>query len=36
MYECVKDEFLVDFMGDVYRRVGLNHQELDQIFSKCY
>ncbi|MBR3840597.1 MAG: hypothetical protein IKM20_05630 [Erysipelotrichales bacterium] len=35
MNECVKDEFLVDFMGSVYKNVGLNHQELDTILTKC-
>jgi len=35
MYECVKDEFLIDFMGSVYKKVGLNLHEIDQIFRRC-
>lgn len=35
LYECVNDEFLVDFMGDVYRNVGIDYREMDNLFSKC-
>lgn len=35
LYECVNDEFLVDFMGDVYRNVGIDYREMDSLFSKC-
>lgn len=35
MYEIVKDEFMIDFMGEVYKKVGLNMNELDSIFEKC-
>lgn len=35
LYECVNDEFLVDFMGEVYRNVGIDYREMDNLFSKC-
>ena len=36
MYEIVKDRFLIDFMGSVYKKVGLLPQELNHILSMCY
>ena len=36
MYSCVQDEFLVDFMGEVYWKVGLPVPELDAILETCY
>lgn len=35
LYGIVKDEFLVDFMGEVYRKVGIDYQSLEDIFVKC-
>lgn len=35
LYECVQDEFLVDFMGDVYRNVGIDYRHMDSLFAKC-
>ena len=36
MYEIVKDRFLIDFMGSVYKKVGLQPQELQRILPLCY
>lgn len=36
MNAIVQDQFLVDFMGSVYKKVGLNIQTLNQILPKCY
>lgn len=36
MNEIVDNKFLIDFMGSVYKKVGLNIQELNQILPKCY
>lgn len=35
MYDCVGDEFLIDFMGDVYRGVGIDYGKMDKLFSDC-
>lgn len=35
MYEIVKDDFLIDFMGDVYKKVGLDISHLDEYLIKC-
>lgn len=36
MYDCVKDEFLIDFMGDVYRNVGIDYRKMDKLFADCF
>lgn len=35
MYDCVKDEFLIDFMGDVYRNIGIDYRRMDKLFADC-
>ena len=32
LYQIVGDEFLVDFMGSVYRKVGVDYSDLGKIF----
>ncbi|MBQ7518883.1 MAG: hypothetical protein IJU12_01080 [Clostridia bacterium] len=32
---CVADEFLIDFMGSVYQKIGVNYRSLDALFAKC-
>ena len=34
--EIVKNRFLIDFMGSVYKKVGLQPQELQRILPLCY
>lgn len=36
MVKCTNGEFLTDFMGSVYKKVGLNPQEFNNILQKCY
>ncbi len=36
MQDIVKDEFLVDFMGSVYQKVGFEPQMFEEKFIKCY
>lgn len=36
LYDIVGDEFIIDFMGDVYQNVGLDLKNLDKIFEACY
>ena len=36
MYDIVQDKFLIDFMGSVYKKVGLQPQELNRILPMCY
>ena len=35
MYDCVGDEFLIDFMGDVYRNIGIDYRKMDKLFANC-
>ncbi len=35
MYECAKDEFLIDFMGDVYRAAGVDYRRMDRLLADC-
>lgn len=35
MYECTKDEFLIDFMGEVYRSIGIDYRRMDRLFAGC-
>lgn len=35
MYDCVKDDFLIDFMGNVYRKIGIDYCKMDKLFSEC-
>lgn len=35
MYEIVKDDFLIDFMGDIYIKVGLDISHFDEYLIKC-
>ncbi len=35
MYDCAKDEFLVNFMGKVYQNVGVNYRQMDRLLSGC-
>ena len=35
MYDCVGDEFLIDFMGEVYRNIGINYQNIENLFANC-
>ena len=35
MYDCAKDEFLIDFMGEVYRNIGIDYRMMDRIFTGC-
>ena len=35
MYECVGDEFLIDFMGNVYRDIGIDYSKIEKLFSDC-
>ena len=34
IYEIVGDEFLVDFMGSVYRRAGVNYSNFENKFKE--
>ncbi len=36
MQDIVKDDFLVDFMGSVYQKVGFEPWMYDETFRKCY
>lgn len=36
MQSIVEDEFLVDFMGNVYQKIGFEPQMYDEKFRKCY
>lgn len=33
IYRIVKDEFIIDFMGDVYRQVGVDYRQFDAILE---
>jgi len=35
MYDCVGDEFLIDFMGDVYSNIGIDYRKMDKLFANC-
>ena len=35
MYDCVGDEFLIDFMGDVYRGIGIDFRNMEKLFIDC-
>ena len=35
MYDCVGDEFLIDFMGDVYRNIGIDYRKMEKLFADC-
>lgn len=35
MYDCAKDEFLIDFMGEVYRNIGIDYRRMDSLFAGC-
>lgn len=35
MYDCVGDEFLIDFMGDVYRNIGIDFRNIEKLFTDC-
>ncbi len=35
MYDCVGDEFLIDFMGGIYRNIGINYRKMDKLFADC-
>jgi len=35
MYDCVGDEFLIDFMGEVYRNIGINYHNMENLFADC-
>lgn len=35
MYDCVGDEFLIDFMGDVYRGIGIDYGKIEKLFVDC-
>jgi len=35
MYDCVGDEFLIDFMGDVYRNIGIDYRNMEKLFADC-
>lgn len=35
MYDCVRDEFLIDFMGDVYSNIGIDYRKMDKLFANC-
>ena len=35
MYDCVKDDFLIDFIGNVYRKIGIDYCKMDKLFSEC-
>ena len=35
MYDCAKDEFLIDFMGEVYRNIGIDYHRMDRLFAGC-
>ena len=35
MYDCVGDEFLIDFMGDVYRGIGIDYGKIEKLFADC-
>ena len=36
MYDVVKDEFLIDFMGNVYRDAGLDYRHFDDLLRTAY
>lgn len=36
MYDCVGDEFLIDFMGDVYRNIGIDYHKMDKLLADCF
>lgn len=36
MYDCVGDEFLIDFMGDVYRNIGIDYRKMDKLLADCF
>ena len=36
MNEIAKDRFLIDFMGSVYKKVGLEPRNVNSILPKCY
>lgn len=35
IYESVKDEFLIDFMGRIYSKTGINYSRIDKLFADC-
>ncbi len=35
MYEYAKDDFLIDFMGEIYRNIGIDYQKMDKLFADC-
>lgn len=36
IYNIVGNAFIVDFMGDVYRRMGADYAHFDEILEACY
>lgn len=36
MYDCVGDEFLINFMGSVYSRVGIDYRRMESLFAQCF
>lgn len=36
MYAVAKDEFLIDFMGNVYRDAGVDYRDVDDLLRKAY
>lgn len=35
MYDCAGDEFLIDFMGEVYRNIGIDYRKMERLFADC-
>ena len=35
IYSLIDDDFLIDFMGSVYKNVGFDLANMEQIFKKC-
>lgn len=35
MYDCAKDDFLIDFMGNVYRKISIDYCKMDKLCSDC-
>lgn len=36
IYESVKDEFLIDFMGRIYGKAGINYSRMEKLFADCF
>lgn len=34
IYKIVKDEFIIDFMGEVYRKIGVDYERFDQTLEQ--